>query len=57
MLAWKIKISTPNSFTVTTKNITTVTKTEKQIMVQVRSKDVYTVEWYYAVNAELLFEV
>ena len=57
MLARKIKISTPNSFTVTTKNITTITKTEKQIIVQVSSKDVYTVEWYYAVNAELLFEV
>ena len=57
MLAWKIKISTPSSFTVTTKNITTIAKTEKQIIVQVSSKDVYAVEWHYAVNAELLFEV
>ena len=47
MLAWKIKISTPNSFTVTTKNITTLTKTEKQIIVQLSSKDVDTVRCEY----------
>ena len=53
----KNKNFNPSSFTVTTKNITTIAKTEKQIIVHVSSNDVYAVEWYYAVNAELLFEV